>query len=93
MRHQGSRTTVVAILAGAALVASACGSSGSGGGRGGGGGGGDIVIGVPVPLSGDYASAGTDILHGAVLSAKKINAAGGVNGKKIKIVQQDDACS
>ena len=91
MNHSRSKIGAVAVLAGAALVASACSSSGSGGG--GGGGGGDIVIGVPVPVSGDYASAGTDILHGAQLAAKKINSDGGVNGQQIKIVSQDDACS
>lgn len=87
MKRSPSKITAVAVLAGAALVASACSSSGSGGG------GDAIVIGVPVPTSGDYASAGTDILHGAQLAAKKINSSGGVNGKKIQIVSQDDACS
>ncbi|HET6877006.1 MAG TPA: branched-chain amino acid ABC transporter substrate-binding protein [Jatrophihabitans sp.] len=90
MNHSPSKITAIAVLAGAALVASACSSSGSGGG---GGGGDAIVIGVPVPTSGDYASAGTDILHGAQLAAKKINSSGGINGKKIQIVAQDDACS
>lgn len=89
MNGLGSRAAVTAVLAALALTAAACGSSGSGGS---GGSGGSISIGVPVPLSGDYASAGTDILHGAQLAAKKINAAGGVDGKKIKIVSQDDAC-
>jgi branched-chain amino acid transport system substrate-binding protein len=77
------------MLAAVALTAAACGS-GSGGNSGGSGG--TIKIGVPVPVSGDYASAGTDILHGAQLAAKKINSAGGVDGKKIQIVSQDDAC-
>jgi ABC-type branched-subunit amino acid transport system substrate-binding protein len=76
------------MLAAVALAAAAC-ASGSSGGSGGSG---TIKIGVPVPLSGDYASAGTDILHGAQLAAKKVNASGGVNGKKIQIVSQDDAC-
>jgi branched-chain amino acid transport system substrate-binding protein len=52
-----------------------------------------LKIGVPVPLSGDYASAGQDILRGAQLAAQKINAAGGVAGFKIKIMGADDACS
>jgi branched-chain amino acid transport system substrate-binding protein len=78
------------MLAAAALAAAACGSSGSSGGSAGSSS--PIVIGVPVPLSGDYASAGTDILHGAELAARQINASGGVDGRKIKIVSQDDAC-
>jgi branched-chain amino acid transport system substrate-binding protein len=73
------------------LLASACGG-GAGGGSGGSSGG-DILIGVPAPLSGDYASAGTDVVHGAELAAKDINAKGGVIGRKLKIVSQDDACT
>lgn len=93
MKLVGSRTAATAILAAVALATAACGSSASSGGSSGNQGSqGAILIGVPVPLSGEYASAGTDILHGAQLAAKDINAAGGVNGKKIQIVSQDDAC-
>lgn len=88
-----SRAAVTTFLALISLTAAACGSSSSSGsGSSSGGSSGAILIGVPVPLSGDYASAGTDILHGAELAAKQINAAGGVNGRKIQIVSQDDAC-
>lgn len=89
----------MAALAAVSVAAAACGSSGSSSSAAasssssGGGGGGDIAIGVPAPLSGDSASAGQDIVHGAELAAKKINSAGGVDGKKIKIISQDDACS
>ncbi|TAM85583.1 branched-chain amino acid ABC transporter substrate-binding protein [bacterium] len=51
-----------------------------------------IKIGVPVPLSGSYANAGIDILNGAKLAAERINASGGINGQKIEIVPEDDAC-
>lgn len=51
-----------------------------------------IKIGVPVPLSGPYASAGVDVLNAAKLAAAKINAAGGVLGKQIEILGEDDAC-
>jgi branched-chain amino acid transport system substrate-binding protein len=51
-----------------------------------------IKIGVPVPLSGPYASAGVDILNAAKLAADKINASGGVLGKQIEILGEDDAC-
>lgn len=92
MKHVGSRTAATVIFAAVALTTAACGSSASSGSSGGQGSKGAILIGVPVPLSGEYASAGTDILHGAQLAAKDINAAGGVDGKKIQIVSQDDAC-
>jgi len=51
-----------------------------------------IKIGVPAPLSGSSAAAGTDIVNGAKLAAAKINAAGGVLGKQIELVPEDDAC-
>lgn len=92
MKLVGSRTAATVIFAAVALTTAACGSSASSGSSGGQGSKGAILIGVPVPLSGEYASAGTDILHGAQLAAKDINAAGGVDGKKIQIVSQDDAC-
>jgi ABC-type branched-subunit amino acid transport system substrate-binding protein len=51
-----------------------------------------IKIGVPVPLSGPYASAGIDIANAAKMAAAKINAAGGVLGKQLEILPEDDAC-
>ena len=51
-----------------------------------------IKIGVPVPLTGGYSVAGKDILNGAQLAADDINAKGGVLGKKIERVPQDDEC-
>jgi branched-chain amino acid transport system substrate-binding protein len=86
----------MAILAALAMTAAACSSSSSSSTSSGSSqssaSAGAILIGVPVPLSGEYASAGTDILHGAQLAAKAINASGGVLGKQIQIVSQDDAC-
>jgi branched-chain amino acid transport system substrate-binding protein len=94
MKVVSSRAAATTILAAVALTAAACSSSTSSSGShgGGGSGSGSILIGVPVPLSGEYASAGTDILHGAQLAARNINSSGGVDGKKIQIVSQDDAC-
>jgi ABC-type branched-subunit amino acid transport system substrate-binding protein len=94
MRSAKTRTAAIAVaIATIGFSLTACGDNAPSSGSSGGGGGGEILIGVPVPISGDYASAGEDILHGAELSAKKINDAGGIDGKKIKIVSQDDACS
>ncbi|PMS23915.1 branched chain amino acid ABC transporter substrate-binding protein [Trinickia dabaoshanensis] len=52
-----------------------------------------IKIGVLVPLSGNYQSSGTDILNGAKLAVSHLNAAGGVLGKKLELVERDDACN
>ena len=97
MKVVGSRAAATAILAAVALTAAACSSSTStssspSSSSTSGSSSGSILIGVPVPLSGSLASAGTDIVHGAQLAASAINSSGGVLGRKIQIVPQDDAC-
>lgn len=96
-----------ALLAMVSLVATACGSSGGNSGGNAAAApperppaaveaskqeSGAIPIGVLVPLSGSSASGGEDMLNAAKLAAADINAAGGVLGRDIKIVPEDDAC-
>jgi ABC-type branched-subunit amino acid transport system substrate-binding protein len=50
-----------------------------------------IVIGQSVPLSGSNKELGEDIREGALAYLKKLNDAGGVNGRKIELVSLDDA--
>ncbi|WP_192973958.1 ABC transporter permease subunit [Serratia marcescens] len=52
----------------------------------------DIVIGVAGPFSGPNATYGDQYWRGASQAAADINAAGGIKGEKIKLVQGDDAC-
>lgn len=52
----------------------------------------DIVIGVAGPFSGPNATYGAQYWKGASQAAEDINAAGGINGEKITLVQGDDAC-
>ncbi len=52
----------------------------------------DVVIGVAGPLTGANASFGEQYWRGATQAAEDINAAGGINGEKIKLVKGDDAC-
>jgi branched-chain amino acid transport system substrate-binding protein len=54
---------------------------------------GPIKIGVTVPLSGEAASYGESGRAGALLAQKEINDAGGVNGRQIELVFEDDTCS
>ncbi len=91
MVRSNRSTRLAAVAAVAALAVSACGNSG--GNKGGGNDSAPIKIGVPVPLSGDYASAGQDIVNGAKLAVQKINDRGGVLGRKLELVPVDDACS
>ena len=50
----------------------------------------DITIGQSTPLTGGNADLGKDIRNGALAYFEKINAAGGVNGNKIRLVTLDD---
>lgn len=50
----------------------------------------DIVIGVIAPYSGSQADMGLQYKKGLELAVKEINAAGGINGRKVKLLQEDD---
>jgi branched-chain amino acid transport system substrate-binding protein len=52
----------------------------------------DVKIGVAGPLTGSNAAFGTQLITGAELAVKDINAKGGVLGQKIDLIQGDDAC-
>ncbi len=52
----------------------------------------NFVIGVPLPMTGAEASAGTEIFNAMKLAASKINSQGGVAGHKIVLNEQDSAC-
>lgn len=49
-------------------------------------------IGVAGPMTGGIAAYGEQMRKGAQLAADDINAAGGINGKKVEIIIGDDAC-
>ena len=48
-----------------------------------------IKIGFPIPLSGPTAVYGEPILKGAQIAIEDINAAGGVLGRKLELLQRD----
>ena len=49
-----------------------------------------IKIGVSGPYTGGSSSMGVSMRDGVRLAAKEINAAGGINGKKIELIERDD---
>jgi len=51
---------------------------------------GPIKIGVVTPLSGTYTPIGEQVKMGLDLAAKEINAAGGINGRKINLIYEDE---
>lgn len=80
------RLPMAAALSAAALLAAGCASDPSSGSSEN-----EIVIGVAQPLSGPVAAQGTAVAEGAKIAAQEINEAGGVNGKDLKLVIEDDA--
>ncbi|MBQ9366052.1 MAG: ABC transporter substrate-binding protein [Schwartzia sp.] len=86
-------------LVGAALgalmlgtVLTGCGGSGSSGSGSGGSGGkaaADIKVGANFEMTGNVANYGNATYEGLALAVEEVNAAGGVNGKKITLVKAD----
>jgi branched-chain amino acid transport system substrate-binding protein len=52
----------------------------------------DIKIAVAASMTGPLAESGDEVKRWAELAAKDINAAGGVNGRRIVLTVEDDAC-
>jgi len=52
---------------------------------------GDILIGQSVPLSGPIASTLATVIRGQSLAINDLNARGGLNGRKVRLVALDDA--
>ncbi|MGH3319742.1 MAG: ABC transporter substrate-binding protein [Streptosporangiaceae bacterium] len=71
------------------LGLAACGGAGSGGG-GGGGGKGPIKIGMITSLTGNYTPLGKNDRLGARQAVKEANKAGGIDGRKLKLIVKDD---
>ncbi len=49
-----------------------------------------ILLGLAINLSGRGGAAGEDIRDGAILAVDRINAAGGINGRPLKLLVRDD---
>jgi len=51
----------------------------------------DIKVGAIIPLTGPFASYGEPVRDGMMLAVDEINKGGGIYGKKIKLIIEDDA--
>jgi ABC-type branched-subunit amino acid transport system substrate-binding protein len=51
-----------------------------------------LVLASLMPLSGDLASLGPGIALGAALAVEQINAAGGINGQPVVLIEGDSGC-
>ena len=81
-------TAVGAMIAGLAL--GACGGDDGGSGGGGEGGEDPIVIGISLPLTGDFAEPGKGVQRGYEAWAKSVNDAGGLLGRQVELKILDD---
>jgi branched-chain amino acid transport system substrate-binding protein len=89
-RHGALRRLSAALIAGVLLLTLAgCSSSGSTQSEGNHGGT-PIKIGAILSLTGPYAALGTAEKNALDLELKRINEAGGINGRKVEIVIEDD---
>ncbi len=52
-----------------------------------------IKIGVSMPITGDAAALGEIFKNVSDMAVEKINSEGGVNGRKISLIYEDDSCS
>ena len=50
----------------------------------------EIVVGAYLSLSGSDSTFGTDTKDGIELAVQEVNAAGGIKGKKVKVLYEDD---
>jgi branched-chain amino acid transport system substrate-binding protein len=76
MRHYASKATLAAIVLAAGVTTGAAQES--------------IKVGVIQPLTGAFAASGNYVANGAKIAADEINAKGGVLGKKIELVIEDN---
>lgn len=86
-----SRTYVLIALVAAVVSAAMTGCSGSAALSDGGGAQRSVKVGLIVPLTGSISATGLALRRGFELGVRKINASGGVGGKKVTYVVADDA--
>jgi branched-chain amino acid transport system substrate-binding protein len=85
-----SRAKAAAITA-VVLLASACSGSAAGGGSSGGtAGGGTVTVGLATTLSGALSVSANGGQQGIEMAVKDLNAKGGVLGRQVKLVSEDD---
>jgi branched-chain amino acid transport system substrate-binding protein len=90
-RHR-LRLALLAAATTSSLLATGCSGGVLGGGDKGSSSSGPIVLGMVTPLSGSSSAIGPYMKNGAQLAVDEINAKGGVLGRDLKLVVEDEAC-
>jgi len=81
------RFLAVSMAACGSLLIAACGGSPASSGTNA-----PIVVGITGPFTGPYADPGSAIRNAGELAVADINNSGGINGRKLQVVAEDDAC-
>lgn len=81
-----------ALLASAALVLTGCAGGLGNDTSTGDSGDGPIKLGMLAPFSGSESAFGVYMENGGQLAVDEINAAGGINGRELELITEDDAC-
>ena len=88
--HSLKRVGAVAVAAACVVLTAGCSGGVAGGGTGSTGD--TLKFGMLAPFSGSESAYGDYMKNGATLAVDEINTAGGVNGKKIELIAEDEAC-
>ncbi len=80
------RFLAASLAACGALLIAACGGNSNSGETG------PIKVGVTGPFTGPYADPGVAIRNAAEIAVGEINASGGISGRQLQVVAEDDAC-
>jgi branched-chain amino acid transport system substrate-binding protein len=85
------RRLLAGSVGGLLLLLTACGGGGSAGGAGGGAPGSPLVIGISLPLTGDFSQPGTEAKRGYEIWRDLVNGKGGLLGRQVQLKIVDDA--
>lgn len=84
MARSSIRAAAITVTALSVFALTACSGGGEGSGEGG-----EIVIGVALPTTGGSAVLGEPMSHGIDMAVEAINEAGGVDGKTVRVINED----
>src|SRR5262245_33485821 len=84
------KTLVQVLVAGLGIAALGCSKKPDGGTPNGGTAGNEVVIGQYGSLSGENGAFGTSSANGVTLAIEEVNTAGGVLGKKVRVITEDN---
>ncbi|MGV8913245.1 MAG: branched-chain amino acid ABC transporter substrate-binding protein [Rhodoglobus sp.] len=92
LTRSGASRITLALIASSVIALAGCSGGLAGGGDSGDDGSGPIKLGMLAPFSGSESAFGAYMQNGAQLAVDELNASGGVNGRQLELLAEDDAC-